>query len=72
MKFESGESTSHDFCTSSCVRKSRAHFHFVQCLGGDKCLEKINSAKAKHSDKKFKPFEDRVYDLVLCKFYWEN
>ena len=66
MKFESGESTSHDFCTTSCIRKGRSHFHFVECKGGEECMEKENPEKAKHSDQKFKPFEDRVYDLVLC------
>ena len=50
MKFESGESTSHDFCTTSCIRKGRSHFHFIECKGGEECMEKKNPEKAKHSD----------------------
>ena len=50
IKFESGESTSHDFCTTSCIRKGRSHFHFIECKGGEECMEKENPEKAKHSD----------------------
>ena len=35
LKFESGESTSHDSCYTSCLRKGRAHFHFLECPGNN-------------------------------------
>lgn len=37
FEFEAGENLSHEFCSTSCKRKGRGHYHFVKCKGGDKC-----------------------------------
>lgn len=66
IEFESGETLIHDMCLDSCKRKGRAHYHFIECPGGEDCYEKISPENAKHSHEKYQPDETKIYDLLLC------
>lgn len=46
-EFSLGESCEPETCTRSCTRRSRAHFHLVECKGGKDCLEKIINKEGK-------------------------
>lgn len=45
-QFSLGESCEPETCTRSCTRRSRAHFHLLECKGGALCAEKyLNKGK---------------------------
>ncbi|CAD8181335.1 unnamed protein product [Paramecium octaurelia] len=70
-QYRIGESSEPETCDSSCQRRGRAHFHLIKCEGGQKCLQKKDQIKARHSDQKYVGFEHLDFDEVLCENFWK-
>jgi len=75
-KYKVGELAQPENCTVSCQRRSRSHFHLVECPGGSACWEKVLVNKAKHSNDTYYYGPDvpstKKYDQILCSTYWSQ
>jgi hypothetical protein len=75
-KYKVGESAQPENCTESCKRRSRSHFHLIECPGGSVCWEKVLFNKATHSNETYYYGPDcpstKKYDKILCSTYWSQ
>ena len=74
-KYEVGESCEPEYCSESCLRKGRAHYHLIPCPKNHDasvaCPAESNPG-VRHSTEKFEPYTDVQFDLWLCENYWKN
>jgi hypothetical protein len=74
-KYEVGESCEPEYCSESCVRKGRAHYHLIPCPKNhdekEACPADTNPG-VKHSTQIFEPYTDVKFDLWLCENYWKS
>ncbi|KAM3136527.1 hypothetical protein pb186bvf_011330 [Paramecium bursaria] len=64
-----GESCEPETCSISCARRSRAHFHLIECYGGKYCAALKLKNAARHQQTKYKG-SSKYYDEILCEYYW--
>ena len=73
-KYEVGESCEPEYCSESCLRKGKAHYHLIPCPKhhdeSEACPAETNPG-VKHSSMKFEPYTDVQFDLWLCEDYWK-
>jgi hypothetical protein len=61
-----------DKCKESCRKQGRAHYHLIECPGGEGCYEKkLNCVGARHSPKVYLPHISKKYDMLQCAKYWD-
>jgi hypothetical protein len=74
-RYKVGESCEPEYCSESCLRKGKAHYHLIPCpKNHDKsaaCPAETNKG-VKHSDQTFEPYTDVQFDMWLCKDYWKS
>lgn len=74
-KYKVGEFCEPEFCSESCLRKGRAHYHLKPCPKNKDpsavCPAEANEG-IRHSTQKFEPHPEITYDLWLCDKYWDS
>ena len=73
--YNPGDQFTLENCSQQCTRKGRAHFHLIECKGGDDCgAKKFDDFGVKHctDEERFHPFPEKSFDKYLCEQFWEH